>query len=113
MKTRTNIYLRPDQMKRLKAISKRTGSSAAELIRRAVDAFLEKEEEKKNEAGGSVKNFPQFGQRPALIPRAAIHDRVSTLNGQNPDVQTREIEEYCQRRGFEIFSVYVAKVVSG
>jgi predicted DNA-binding protein len=47
MKTRTNIYLRPDQLKRLKAISKRTGSSAAELIRRAVDAFLEKEEEKR------------------------------------------------------------------
>jgi predicted DNA-binding protein len=47
MKTRTNIYLRPDQMKRLKIISKRTGSSAAELIRRAVDAFLGKEEEKK------------------------------------------------------------------
>jgi len=40
MKSRTNIYLRPDQLKKLKAISKKTGSSAAELIRRAVDAYL-------------------------------------------------------------------------
>jgi predicted DNA-binding protein len=47
VKKRTNIYLRPDQVKRLKVISKKTGSSSAELVRRAVDAFLEKEEEKK------------------------------------------------------------------
>jgi DNA invertase Pin-like site-specific DNA recombinase len=46
-------------------------------------------------------------------PKAALYARVSTLNGQNPDVQTREIEEYCQRRGFEIFSIYVDKGVSG
>ena len=45
--------------------------------------------------------------------RAAIYARVSTLNGQDPTVQTREIEEYCQRRGFEIFNVYVDKGVSG
>jgi predicted DNA-binding protein len=47
VKTRTNIYLRPDQVKRLKGISKKTGSSSAELVRRAVDAFLEQEAEKK------------------------------------------------------------------
>ena len=46
-------------------------------------------------------------------PKAAIYTRVSTLNGQNPDVQTCEIEEYFQRRGFEIFSVYVDRGVSG
>src|SRR3984893_12835345 len=46
-------------------------------------------------------------------PKAEIYARVSTLNGQNPEVQTGEIEEYCQRRGFEIFSVYVDKGVSG
>src|ERR1700680_3038254 len=50
--------------------------------------------------------------RPAVV-RAAIYARVSTLNGQNPEVQTSEIEEYCQRRGFEIFSVYVDRGVSG
>jgi DNA invertase Pin-like site-specific DNA recombinase len=46
-------------------------------------------------------------------PKAAIYARISTFNGQNPDVQTREIEEYCQRRGLEIFSVYVDRGVSG
>ena len=50
---------------------------------------------------------------PSDTPKAAIYARVSTLSGQNPDVQTREIEEYCQRCGFEIFSVYVDKGVSG
>jgi DNA invertase Pin-like site-specific DNA recombinase len=35
------------------------------------------------------------------------------FNGQDPTVQTREIEEYCQRRGFEIFGVYIDKGVSG
>jgi predicted DNA-binding protein len=47
MKKRTNIYLRPDQTKRLKAISVKTGSSSAELVRRAVDSYLETEEKKK------------------------------------------------------------------
>ena len=46
-------------------------------------------------------------------PKAAIYARLSTLNGQNPDVQTREIKGYCQRRRCEIFSVYVDKGVSG
>jgi predicted DNA-binding protein len=43
MKKRTNIYLRPDQSKLLKALSKKTGSSASELVRRAVDEYIEKE----------------------------------------------------------------------
>jgi predicted DNA-binding protein len=34
-------------VKRLKDISKKTGSSSAELVRRAVDAFLEQEAAKK------------------------------------------------------------------
>jgi predicted DNA-binding protein len=40
MKLRTNIYLRPDQMKQLKALSEKTGAPIAELVRRAVDAYL-------------------------------------------------------------------------
>jgi predicted DNA-binding protein len=47
MKKRSNVYLRPDQVKRLRAISAKTGSSSAELIRRAVDMYLETEEKKK------------------------------------------------------------------
>jgi predicted DNA-binding protein len=40
MKHRTNIYLKPEQMKRLRALNKKTGAPIAELIRRAVDRFL-------------------------------------------------------------------------
>ena len=42
------------------------------------------------------------------IFRAAIYARVSTANhGQDPAVQTRELEEYCRRRGWEMSGVYV------
>ena len=50
---------------------------------------------------------------PRAVIRAAIYARVSTLNGQTLDVQTGSIEEYCQRRGFEIFGVYVDRGGSG
>jgi DNA invertase Pin-like site-specific DNA recombinase len=45
--------------------------------------------------------------------RAAIYARVSTNNGQDPTVQTRELREYCQRRGWEIAGEYVDVGVSG
>ena len=45
--------------------------------------------------------------------RAAIYARVSTNNGQDPTVQTRELREYCQRRGWEIAGQYVDAGVSG
>ena len=45
---------------------------------------------------------------------AAIYARVSTLNhGQDPMMQTRELTEYCQRRGWEVFDTYVDSGVSG
>jgi Ribbon-helix-helix protein, copG family len=37
-KLRMNVYLLPRQLKRLETESKKTGSSVAELIRRAIDA---------------------------------------------------------------------------
>jgi predicted DNA-binding protein len=40
---RTNIYLTENQMKRFKALSKKKGVSVAELIRRVLDQWLEKE----------------------------------------------------------------------
>src|ERR1700732_3183949 len=61
----------------------------------------------------AARSLSQSVHAPPAVTRAAIYARVSTLNGQNPDVQTREIEEYCQRREFEIFSVYVDRGVSG
>jgi DNA invertase Pin-like site-specific DNA recombinase len=46
--------------------------------------------------------------------RAAIYARVSTANnGQDPRVQTREIEEYCQRRGWTVAGEYVDVGISG
>ena len=45
---------------------------------------------------------------------AAIYARVSTNNnGQDPTVQTRELEEYCQRRGWELAGCYVDNGISG
>jgi DNA invertase Pin-like site-specific DNA recombinase len=45
---------------------------------------------------------------------AAIYARVSTLNGgQDPTMQTRELKEYCQRRGWDVFDCYVDNGVSG
>src|SRR5579862_7284786 len=46
--------------------------------------------------------------------RAAIYARVSSLNGsQDPSMQTRELEEYCQRRGWQVHDVYVNNGFSG
>jgi DNA invertase Pin-like site-specific DNA recombinase len=45
--------------------------------------------------------------------RAAIYARVSTNNGQDPHMQTRELREYCVRRGLEIVGEYVDAGISG
>jgi predicted DNA-binding protein len=39
---RTALYLKEEQLKRLEVISNKTGAPIAELIRRAIDAYLEK-----------------------------------------------------------------------
>lgn len=49
-----------------------------------------------------------------VMVRAAIYARVSTVNlGQDPSMQTRELEEYCQRRGWEVHDTYVDNGYSG
>ena len=45
--------------------------------------------------------------------RAAVYARVSTNYGQDPTVQTRELEEYCQRRGWKVARQYVDVGISG
>jgi DNA invertase Pin-like site-specific DNA recombinase len=45
--------------------------------------------------------------------RAAPYARVSTNNGQDPTMQTRELKEYCERRGWDIAGEYVDIGVSG
>jgi DNA invertase Pin-like site-specific DNA recombinase len=46
--------------------------------------------------------------------RAALYARISTLNhGQDPEVQLRELREYCQHRGFTIAHECVDRGISG
>jgi DNA invertase Pin-like site-specific DNA recombinase len=46
--------------------------------------------------------------------RAAIYARVSTTgNGQSPEMQTRELREYCERRGWTVAGEYVDVGISG
>ena len=46
--------------------------------------------------------------------RAALYARISTSHhGQNPEVQLRELREYCARRGFEVAAEYVDSGISG
>jgi DNA invertase Pin-like site-specific DNA recombinase len=46
--------------------------------------------------------------------RTAIYARVSTSNnGQDPKMQTRELREYCDRRGWKFAGEYVDEGVSG
>lgn len=46
--------------------------------------------------------------------RAALYARVSTVNnGQSPEMQVRDFEEYCDRRGWTVADRYVDIGVSG
>ena len=46
--------------------------------------------------------------------RVAAYARISTNSGkQSADMQTREVEEYCQRRGWQIAVEYVDQGISG
>jgi hypothetical protein len=45
--------------------------------------------------------------------KTAIYARVSTNNGQDPEMQLRELREYCQRRGWELKDEYVDAGISG
>ncbi len=45
--------------------------------------------------------------------KAAIYARVSTTNGQDPEMQLRELREYCQRRGWSLAGEYVDAGISG
>jgi len=60
----------------------------------------------------SMTPSKQSDIKPAI--RAALYARISTLNrGQDPEVQLRELRDYCQRRGFTITHEYVDKGISG
>jgi DNA invertase Pin-like site-specific DNA recombinase len=56
---------------------------------------------------------PQVVAGPDLDRRAVLYSRVSTNNGQDPEMQSREIREYCQRRGWPLVGDYVDIGISG
>jgi DNA invertase Pin-like site-specific DNA recombinase len=45
--------------------------------------------------------------------RVAIYARVSTLNGQHPEMQLAELREYAARRSWQVVDEYVDQGVSG
>jgi len=47
------------------------------------------------------------------MKRAAIYARVSTHNGQNPEMQLGEVRAYCKRREWTVSGEYVDKGISG
>jgi DNA invertase Pin-like site-specific DNA recombinase len=47
------------------------------------------------------------------MKRAAIYARVSTHNGQNPEMQIDEVRAYCERRQWEVAGEYVDAGISG
>ena len=48
------------------------------------------------------------------ISRAASYARVSTSNnGQSPEMQLRELREFCERRGWSVAEEYVDVGISG
>jgi DNA invertase Pin-like site-specific DNA recombinase len=60
----------------------------------------------------SCSPFPSAQQTRQPI-RAALYARVSTLTGQNPEMQLAELREYASRRGWAITDEYVDRGVSG
>jgi DNA invertase Pin-like site-specific DNA recombinase len=45
--------------------------------------------------------------------KVALYARVSTMNGQHPEMQLSELREYGARRGWQIVSEYVDEGISG
>jgi predicted DNA-binding protein len=54
----THINLKASQIKQLKAIAKRTGAPVAELVRRGVDQFIQRETEKESTHHGETQVTP-------------------------------------------------------
>ena len=47
---------------------------------------------------------------PASIERAALYARVSTITGQNPELQISELKEYAARRGWQVVAEFVDRM---
>jgi DNA invertase Pin-like site-specific DNA recombinase len=54
-----------------------------------------------------------LGDNGSGLVRAGLYARVSTLNGQDPELQLRELREYSLRRGWQVIGEYVDTGISG
>jgi DNA invertase Pin-like site-specific DNA recombinase len=62
----------------------------------------------------TVVSISQSVQRAESPMRAALYARVSTVgHGQDPEMQLRELREYCQRRGWESAGEFIDLGISG
>jgi DNA invertase Pin-like site-specific DNA recombinase len=59
----------------------------------------------------TTSSFSQ--ESPASIARVALYARVSTLNGQDPEMQLRELREYASHRRWVVEKEYIDQGVSG
>src|ERR1700757_319595 len=59
----------------------------------------------------TTSSFSQ--QTPVTRARVALYARVSTLNGQDPEMQLRELREYASRRRWVVEKEYIDQGVSG
>src|SRR5438093_643248 len=57
--------------------------------------------------------IPATLAQPERVIQVAIYARVSTLNNQDPEMQLREVREYCARRRWQIAGEYVDRGISG
>jgi DNA invertase Pin-like site-specific DNA recombinase len=56
-------------------------------------------------------SIPSTLAQPERVTRCAIYSRVSTCNGhQDPEMQARELREYCAHRGFRVVGEYVDRL---
>ena len=91
---RTALFLKEQQLEKRQKLSEKTGAPVAELVRRAIDAYLLFEEE-----GTEMKK------------RAAIYARVST-GDQHLETQLLDLREMAKQRGYEVAHEYT-DVISG
>ena len=63
--------------------------------------------------GASITAPSHAQEVPLTIARVALYARVSTLNGQDPEMQLSELREYESRRGWTVTKEYVDLGVSG
>src|SRR6516162_423972 len=94
VKIRMNVYLNGKQKKSLERLSAKTGAPVAELIRRAIDAYL-------------VSRKKELKMK----KRAAIYCRVSTAD-QHPETQLYDLREMAKQRGYDIVHEY-SDTISG